>query len=208
MDFQCPNGHENYFTFDYWRRHRECPICKSNRYYRMNDSAPKSKGFRILAFDQASGTSGWAVYDDQELIKYGAWTSDGNHSTEKIMKTKNWVANMIQMWKPDLVIFEDIQLQKTEHGEEQVLTFKKLAHLQGVLKNYCYENGYIFKIVPPATWRAHSQVKGTNRTDKKKSAQLIVKKLYDMNVTQDEADAILIGRWAAHDRKQNIMIQF
>jgi len=29
-----------------------------------------------------------------------------------------------------------------------------------------------------------------------------------MNVTQDEADAILIGRWAAHDRKQNIMIQF
>lgn len=208
MDFQCPNGHENYFTFDYWRRHRECPICKSNRYYRMNDSAPKSKGFRILAFDQASGTSGWAVYDDQELIKYGAWTSDGNHSTEKIMKTKNWVANMIQMWKPDLVIFEDIQLQKTERGEEQVLTFKKLAHLQGVLKNYCYENGYIFKIVPPATWRVHSQVKGTNRTDKKKSAQLIVKKLYDMNVTQDEADAILIGRWAAHDRKQNIMIQF
>jgi hypothetical protein len=38
----------------------------------MNDSAPKSKGFRILAFDQASGISGWSVYDDDELIKYGA----------------------------------------------------------------------------------------------------------------------------------------
>jgi hypothetical protein len=34
------------------------------------------------------------------------------------MKTKSWVANMIQMWKPDLVIFEDIQLQKNERGEE------------------------------------------------------------------------------------------
>jgi transcription initiation factor IIE alpha subunit len=51
MNFQCPNGHENYFTMEYWRRHKQCPICKSNKYYQMNDSAPKSKGFRILAFD-------------------------------------------------------------------------------------------------------------------------------------------------------------
>jgi hypothetical protein len=29
-----------------------------------------------------------------------------------------------------------------------------------------------------------------------------------MNVTQDEADAILIGRWAAYDRKQHAMITF
>lgn len=195
-------------TFEYWRRHKECPICKSNRYYRMNDSAPKSKGFRILAFDQASGISGWSVYDDDELIKYGAQDSGAIHSTEKIMKTKSWVANMIQMWKPDLVIFEDIQLQKNERGEEQVLTFKKLAHLQGVLQNYCYENGFIFKMVPPQTWRAHSKVKGSTRTDKKKSAQLIVKKLYDIKVTEDEADAILIGRWGVSDRKQNMMIQF
>lgn len=195
-------------TFDYWRRHKECPICKSNRYYRMNDSAPKSKGFRILAFDQASGISGWSVYDDDELIKYGAQDSGVIYSTEKIMKTKSWVANMIQMWKPDLVIFEDIQLQKNERGEEQVLTFKILAHLQGVLQNYCYENGFIFKMVPPQIWRAHSKVKGSTRTDKKKSAQLIVKKLYDIKVTEDEADAILIGRWGVSDRKQNMMIQF
>ena len=47
------------------------------------------------------------------------------------------------MWKPDLVIFEDIQLQVFDGGE-QVITFKKLAHLQGVLKNYCYENEITF----------------------------------------------------------------
>jgi hypothetical protein len=51
MKFKCPNGHENFYTMEYWRRHKECPICKSNRYYAMNDTAPKSKGFRILAFD-------------------------------------------------------------------------------------------------------------------------------------------------------------
>lgn len=207
MTFKCPNDHENYFTMEYWRRHKECPICKSNKYYQMNDNAPKSKGFRILAFDQASITSGWSAYDDGELVKYGYWTSDGNHSTDRIMKTKHWFANMIQTWKPDLVVLEDIQLQKFDGGE-QVVTYKKLAHLQGVLENYCYENGYIYKVVPAATWRAHSQVKGKTRSDKKRSAQLIVKSLYDMNVTQDEADAILIGRWAAYDRKQHAMITF
>ena len=207
MNFVCPNGHKNYFTMEYWRRHKQCPICKSNKYYQMNDSAPKSKGFRILAFDQASITSGWSVFDDEELVKFGHWESEGSHSTERIMKTKHWVANMIQVWKPDLVVFEDIQLQ-VFNGGEQVVTFKKLAHLQGVLKNYCYENGKIYKIVPPATWRAFNEVKGKTRIDKKKSAQLIVKNLYDVNVTQDEADAVLIGRWAANDRKRNAMVQF
>jgi hypothetical protein len=35
---------------------------------------------------------------------------------------------------------------------------------------------------------------------------LICKSLYDINATQDEADAILIGRWAANDRKRNAMV--
>lgn len=207
MIFSCPNNHENYYTMEYWRKHTECPICKSNKYYRMNDKAPKSKGFRILAFDQASITSGWSVFDDNELIKFGHHDTVGNSSTDRISKTKAWVASMLQMWKPDLVILEDIQLQVYDGGE-QVITFKKLAHLQGVLKNYCYENGYIYKVVPPATWRAYSKVKGKTRTDKKISAQMIVKDKYGLNVTQDEADALLIGLWAVNDNKKTDMITF
>ena len=207
MQFRCPNDHDNYFTLEYWRRHKECPICKSNKYYKMNDTAPKSKGFRILAIDQASITSGWSVYDDSTLIKFGHWTSEGSHSTERIAKTKYWVANMIQTWKPDLVVFEDIQLQVIS-GIEAVDTYKKLAHLQGVLKNYCYENGYIYKIVPPGTWRMYSEIKGRTRNDKKKNAQFKVKALYDINVTQDEADAILMGRCAVQDRQKNQTIIF
>lgn len=207
MNFECPNGHENFYTLEYWRKHKECPICKSNKYYQMNDTAPKSKGFRILAFDQASITSGWSVYDDKDLIKFGHWTSNGTNSTDRISKTKYWFASMIEMWKPDLVVLEDIQLQKFDGGE-QVLTYKKLAHLQGVLENYCYENGYIYKVVPAATWRAYSKVKGKTRQDKKRSAQLLVKSLYDLNVSQDEADSILIGAWAVNDNARNRIITF
>lgn len=199
---------------EYWRRHKECPICKSNRYFRMNDNAPKRKGFRILAFDQASITSGWSAFDDGELIKFGSWTSEGSNSTDRISKTKHWFANMLQTWKPDLVVLEDIQLQKrkdlngNQTNEDAVITYKKLAHLQGVLQDFCYDNGYIFKVVPVQTWRSFNKIKGVYRTDQKKNAQLLIKSLYDVNVTQDEADAILIGRWAAHDTRTNEIVMF
>ena len=115
---------------------------------------------------------------------------------------------MLQTYNPDEVVIEDIQLQKFGEGEEAVLTYKKLAHLQGVLENYFYENGFVYKVVAPATWRAHSQVKGKSRLEKKKSAQLIIKGTYDVSVTQDEADAILIGHWAVNNHKKNEMISF
>lgn len=207
MIFECPNGHENYYTMDYWRRHKECPTCKNNQYYKMDDTAPKKNGYRILAFDQASITSGWAVFDDEKLIKFGHWTSDGEHSTERIAKTKYWFSNMIQVWNPDLVVLEDIQLQEFG-GDAAVTTYKKLAHLQGVLKNYCYENGILYKIVPPATWRSFNQIKGKSRTDLKRNAQFKIKQLYDVKATQDDSDAILIGTWAAHESNMNKVIIF
>ncbi len=51
MEFECPNGHSNFYTFDYWRKHRNCPVCQENKYIKINDRAPKKKGFRVLAFD-------------------------------------------------------------------------------------------------------------------------------------------------------------
>lgn len=205
----CPEGHECFVSYEKWRRGNfECPICKQNQYYKVDNIAIKKSGYRILAFDQASITSGWAVFDNDTLIKYGKWTSDGTHSTERIAKTKYWIASMIQKWQPDQIIFEDIQLQKFGENSEGVITFKKLAHLQGVLKNYCYEQNLPYTVVAPATWRAFSEIKGKTRSDKKKSAQLKVKRFYDVSVTQDEADAILICRWAVHQHKTTEIIEF
>lgn len=111
-----------------------------------------------------------------------------------------------------MVVLEDIQLQSYKKSEsdkaDAVILFKKLAHLQGVLKNYIYECSLPYKIVPVATWRNFSAVKGVSRSDRKRSAQLRVKALFDISVNQDEADAILIGRWAAHHHKQNQIISF
>ena len=209
LQVKCPEGHDCFVSYNKWRKGTfECPICKQNQYYKTDNIATKKKGYRILAFDQASITSGWSVFDGETLIKYGKWTSDGTHSTERIAKTKYWVAGMIQKWAPDQVILEDIQLQKFNDASEGVTTYKKLAHLQGVLKNYLYEQQIAYTLVSPATWRAYSEIKGKTRQDKKKNAQLKVKRFYDVSVTQDEADAILIGRWAMHQHKSSEIIEF
>jgi hypothetical protein len=68
--------------------------------------------------------------------------------------------------------------------------------------------GLPYKVVPPSTWRAFSEIKGKTRSDKKKNAQIKVKRFYDISVDNDTADAILIGHWAVHDNESNKIIEF
>ena len=75
LEAVCPEGHINFVCYEKWRRgNYECPICKSNPFHQNKETleitAPKKKGYRILAFDQASITSGWAVFDDNSLINF------------------------------------------------------------------------------------------------------------------------------------------
>lgn len=210
---QCPglDQHEIHTTYKEWRKiehgNHVCPICEKQTVIKKNEKPIKKDGYRILGIDQSSTVSGWAIFDGEKLINYGHWEAKGERSTGRIASVKAWLAYMIDQHKPDEVILEDIQLQKFDGGEA-VLTYKKLAHLQGVLKNYLYENGIPYKIVPVATWRNYSEIKGKNRTERKKSAQIKVKNFYEVNATQDEADAILIARWAAAEHKANDIIMF
>lgn len=209
----CPKQHEVHFTYDLWRKGKViCPICNRIEVNKINERPTKPTGNRIMAFDQATITSGWSVWDDGKLINYGKWTSNGVKSTQRISLTKQWFASMIESWVPSIIFLEDIQLQKFDNykgGESAaVVTYKKLAHLQGVLKNYCYENGIPYEIVSPSTWRTFSGVKGRTRTDKKRSAQLIVKELCGIDVSDDIADAILIGRYASTKNAKSEVIMF
>ena len=104
---------------------------------------------------------------------------------------------MMAKWKPDMVAIEDIQQQ------ENVQIFKVLAQLQGVLINALFENKYEFDIIHVATWRSHCQIKGKDRSSLKKDAQAKIKAWYDVSVSQDEADAICLGRCAVSQYEKN-----
>lgn len=76
-----------------------------------------------------------------------------------------------------------------------VTVFQTLAHLQGILMETAFEMGIPFKLCSTNTWRHTCGVKGKTRTDRKRSMQLLVKQWFDISVSEDEADAIGIGKY-------------
>ena len=204
MTFECDEGHTFLSTWKKLRSKLECPVCKQNV---LKENKPevikKRKNInRVLAIDQATYKTGWSIYDDNVLLKYGVFEVEEGDETERFYKVKIWLLSMIEVWEPDLIALEGIQYQNS-FG---VTTFQTLARLQGVLMDLCYEKEVPFKICPTNTWRAHCKVKGRTRTDKKKSMQLLVKEWFDINVSDDEADAIGIGKYASETFKKQTKI--
>lgn len=202
--FECEEGHKVYSTWKKIRSRRECPVCNKNKYKEQDTKVvPKEKNVRrSLALDQSTRINGWSIYDNNKLIKYGVFTSSHDDEIERDTEIKNWLINMINTWKPDYVGFEGIQYQQNMG----VTTFETLARLQGILMNTCYELKIHYSICPTNTWRHHCGVKGRTRTDKKRSMQMLAKKWFDISVTDDEADAIGIGKYVAECLNKEVKI--
>ena len=200
--FECSEGHKVYSSWKKIRNNKICPICKENNYKDPNSLIIKkaSKEKRVLALDQATHISGWSVFDNGKLIKYGIFESTADSQVQRLFDIKNWLINMVNNWKPDLVAIEGIQFQNNL-GDIKVgiTTFESLARLQGVLMITCHELKIPFEICHTQTWRSYCNVKGRTKADKKRSAQLIVKNMYDISVTNDMADAILIGKYSSEN---------
>lgn len=215
LELKCPEGHKVFTSFKKFRVSQYCPICNINPYKDMDNKViKKNKGVqRIFALDQATRISGWSIYDDTKLVKYGIFITSLEDQAQRDNALKEWVINMINNWKPDIIGIEDIQLQELGKNKIKdsdnvigIQTFKTLARLQGVLIQCCLEQGIQVKVAPTPTWRAHCKVKGSTKTDKKRSMQLIVKNLFDITVTDDEADAIGIGKYIAETYNKQTQI--
>jgi len=124
MSFECPEGHHVFDTWNHMRKKRICPTCDKNVYKMTNETViPKSKNTkRILAIDQATHISGWSIYDNQQLIKYGTFETTFNDEIARCHQVKLWLLSMINCWHPDLIGFEDIQFQETSSGRTMGVT--------------------------------------------------------------------------------------
>ena len=82
-------------------------------------------------------------------------------------------------------------------AQTQVKTFQTLANLQGVLIDTAFEASIDHDLVRPSEWRSYCGINDgdTHRNAKKIAAQAKVKVWYDLNCSEDEADAICIGKY-------------
>lgn len=208
MLFECPEGHRVNLPWKKLRGKMDCPICKINIYKEQDEKIiAKPRGVtRVLAIDQATHISGFSIYDNEKLVKYGTFETTQDTPVERLQAIRNWLISMVHSWQPDYVGIEGIQLQENKEYRIGVTTFEALARLQGCLMLACYDLNIPFEICPTNTWRKHCSVKGRSRTDKKRSMQLLTKKWFDVTVSEDEADAIGIGRYMAENVVKNRQI--
>lgn len=146
---------------------------------------------RVLALDQASRTSGWAVFDDGELFNYGKFSATQTDVGDRLHYIRKEVIGLIDKFDIDEVVFEDIQLQGNVANNVQ--TFKALAEVFGVLHELFVELKMPRTAVLSTVWKSTLGIKGKDRTAQKKAAQAWVEQTYGVKPTQDECDAICIG---------------
>ena len=151
----------------------------------------------ILALDQASRTSGFAVFQEDQLIASGTFTFDDDDFSLRLVKIRNKVISLIEQYNINKILLEDIQLQGQTNNVE---TYRKLAEVRGVLSELACEMKIPHEIIHSQTWKSGLDIKGRDRTTQKRNAQAFVAAAYSKKVSQDESDAICIG---AHYIKSN-----
>ena len=153
---------------------------------------------RLLALDQASKCTGWAIFEDGELKSYGKISLDDPNTDIRLVQLRQGIQTLVADYNIDEVIFEDIQQQNNVTNNVQ--TFKVLAEVYGVVSELLQEIQIPHSTVLAASWKSTLGIKGRTRAEQKKNAQLYVEQNYDIHVIQDIADAVCIG---THHIKKN-----
>ena len=152
----------------------------------------------LLALDQASKITGWAIFEDGELKSYGKISLDDPNTDIRLVQLRQGIQTLIADYNINEVIFEDIQQQNNVANNVQ--TFKVLAEVYGVVSELLQELQIPHSTVLAASWKSTLDIKGRTRAEQKKNAQLYVEQNYGVHVIQDIADAICIG---THHIKKN-----
>lgn len=154
---------------------------------------------RFIAFDQSSNCTGWSLWEDGHLIKHEIIDlKKEKNSDKRFAEMVLQIYKVIREMKPSLVVIEEVAQQ------QNVLTVKILARLQGAIIGYCTAHSIAIKIVEPSHWRSvleFQQGRGVKREDLKWQALEYVRATYGLQLPEDMAEAVCIG--AAHLKETN-----
>jgi len=147
---------------------------------------------KLLALDQSSRTTGWAVFNDKDLIKYGHFTINDDDVGVRLQQIRGKIQNLIDEYEINEIAFEDIQLQ----GTNNVKVFKILAEVFGVIYELATELQIPNTAILASTWRSGLKLNdASKRSSQKQHAKDYIFKTYSIKPTEDECDAICIGAY-------------
>lgn len=194
IQVRCNAGHVFFTDMKSVRQENfACPSCvgKATSNLGSDHLLPVKTGYRIIALDQASQKIGISVYDDGKLVYYHLVEVTGTLPI-RLVKIHRFICDtIIKQWQPNYLVFEDIQYQ------DNALTHKTLGMVMGVCilaaEQYQLQHAEVLNKV----WQSEFNITGATRVVQKANVIKRVKEYYDIEVTDDVADAILMGQYAA-----------
>lgn len=104
---------------------------------------------KLLALDQASVITGYAIFEDEKLLSYGKIELKEEEVGPRLVDLRNKIKTLIDENEITYVAFEDIQMQASVGNN--VKTFKVLANVYGVILELCEELKLKYDIISSNT---------------------------------------------------------
>ena len=153
----------------------------------------------LIALDESTTCTGYAVFNDSELIKHGLFALKSKDVLERVSYIMEEIEELIKTYKPDNMVIEDVQITMN------AATAKSLLGLQFMIEVYAHRNNISCETYRTTKWRkilGLSNSRSLDRKAKKQETINYVKDKYGIDVLKDdESDAIAIGTAYLLERK-------
>lgn len=150
------------------------------------------KEVKMLSLDTSSSATGWAYWvgfklKDNGVIDLKKYKDDKHQE----MTLKIW--DILNKLNPDVVIIEETSVLTNAQ------TQRTLTQITGTVYTWCVVNGVEYHSLRPSEWRSKCKSDKNEKLPRKRQelkewSVAKVKELFDIDTTDDGADAILIGK--------------
>jgi Holliday junction resolvasome RuvABC endonuclease subunit len=148
---------------------------------------------KMVSLDTASTKSGWAYFEAGELVCLGE--IDCSKEKDSEIRVENMVMELFKIldkYSPDIVVAEKNVVGRNAKTE------RMLGHIVGCIKGWTLANFKEFSMLSPSEWRkAVKPVNGAacprERKEAKAWAVARAGQLHNITVSDNEADAVLLG---------------
>jgi len=160
---------------------------------------------KIIALDLSTKSSGYAVFDNKELIDYGMVKSFNPNWRERIYEIGKQLNKLFRQYKPDKIFVEDVPLS-TKGGIKVAIM---LGAVQGLVYGLSAFKNIDIEFVLPSKWRSplglfDGSRQGTKRDELKRKSVEMANKEFNLSLVykspsskfneDDISDAILLGK--------------
>lgn len=147
---------------------------------------------RVLGLDTSTTSTGYAVLDNDKLISYGTIkTPKKSDLIDKIIYIEEHIKQIIKAKKIEFIVIEDLAMTRS------AVTTKALSGLLYDLLVEFRKREILVVTARPSEWRKACGIKGKKRDELKQNAIKFVKQRYNIDVNDDEADAIGIAKFGS-----------